>query len=462
MSAPDQVLSELCAGVGLAPRAPAQARLHGTDPVLPSSFRLAAAAMASIGAVGLAAAEIHRRRGGPAQSVSVEARHALAEFRSEQLMRVDGAGLGDPWDAIAGAYRCGDGRWVRIHTNFPHHRDGFLSLLGTPYDRAAVARALEGWEAARLDEAAAAAGLPAAMMRSFAEWDAHPQGLAVAGLPLIEITRIGDAPPEPLPPLAARPLAGLRAVELTRIIAGPVCGRVLAAHGAEVMLVTAPHLPSIPSLVVDTGRGKRSCALDLRDEAGREGLQGLIRGADLFIQGYRPGALAGRGFGPAEAAALRPGIVCVSLSAYGRTGPWATRRGFDSLVQTASGFNAAEAEAAGMPGQPKPLPCQALDHGAGYLLALGALAALMRRAEEGGSWHVQVSLARTGLWLRGLGRVEGGFAVPAPGPEPGLMEETDSAFGRVATVRHAAILPETPARWDRPPVPLGTDGAHWA
>jgi crotonobetainyl-CoA:carnitine CoA-transferase CaiB-like acyl-CoA transferase len=462
MTTPAAALSDLWRSAGLAPDALDHARLSGADPVLPSSFHLGTAATAVIGAVGLAAAEIHRRRTGRAQAVSVEMRHALTEFRSEQLLRVDDAPVGEGWDAVAGAYRCGDGRWVRIHTNFPHHRDGFLALLGADYDRASVARALEGWEAPRLDEAAAAAGLPAAMMRSFGEWDAHPQGQGVAALPLIEITRIGDAPPEPLPPGADRPLAGLRAVELTRIIAGPVSGRSLAAHGAEVMLVTGPHLPSIPTLVVDTGRGKRSAALDLREEEGREALRDLIRGADLFTQGYRPGALAARGFGPEEVAALRPGIVCVSLSAYGRLGPWAGRRGFDSLVQTASGFNAAEAEAAGLPGQPKPLPCQALDHAAGYLMALGSLAALTRRAEEGGSWHVQVSLARTGLWLRGLGRVADGFAAPAPGPEPGLMEETATPFGRMSAVRHAAILSETPAGWSRPAVPLGADPARWS
>jgi crotonobetainyl-CoA:carnitine CoA-transferase CaiB-like acyl-CoA transferase len=456
---PAEALATLCRVAGLPMT---HAVLTGADPVLPSSFRIGTAATAVIGAVGLAAAEIHRRRTGRAQTVSVEMRHALAEFRSEQLLRVDGAPMGEGWDAIAGAYRCGDGRWVRIHTNFPHHRDGFLALLGADYERASVARALERWEAPRLDEAAAAAGLPAAMMRSFGEWDAHPQGQAVSALPLVEITRIGNAPPEPLPPGADRPLAGLRAVELTRIIAGPVSGRALAAHGAEVMLVTGPHLPSIPTLVVDTGRGKRSAALDLREEEGREALRGLIRGADLFIQGYRPGALAARGSGPEEVAALRPGIVCVSLSAYGQLGPWSGRRGFDSLVQTASGFNAAEAEAAGLPGQPKPLPCQALDHAAGYLMALGALAALMRRAEEGGSWHVQVSLARTGLWLRGLGRVADGFAAQARGPEIGLMEETVTPFGRMCAVRHAAILSETPARWCRPAVPLGTDLARWS
>ncbi|HEY8613705.1 MAG TPA: CoA transferase [Roseomonas sp.] len=462
MTTPAAAIATLCRNAGLPVEAAQWAALAGVDPILPSSFRLGTAAAACIGAVGLAAAEIHRRRTGRMQHVSVDLHHALAEFRSEQLLRVDGAPMGEGWDAIAGAYRCGDGRWVRIHTNFPHHRDGFLALLGAEYDRASVARAIETWEAPRLDEAAAAAGLPAAMMREFSEWDAHPQEQALAGLPVIEITRIGDAPPQPLPGAADRPLSGLRAVELTRIIAGPVCGRALAAHGADVMLVTGPHLPSIPTLVADTGRGKRSAALDLREEAGREALRGLIRGADLFIQGYRPGALAARGFGPGEVAALRPGIVCVSLSAYGRAGPWAGRRGFDSLVQTATGFNDAEAEAAGAPGIPKPLPCQALDHGAGYLMALGALAALIRRAEEGGSWHVQVSLARTGLWLRGLGRVADGFAAPPPGPEPRFMEETDTPFGRMSAVGHAAILPDTPARWSRPAVPLGTDEACWA
>ena len=466
MVTPDAVLSDLWCGVGLAPDALGRVRLIGRDPVLPSSFMIGTAAVAAIGAVGLAAAEIHRRRTGRDQSVSVDMRHAVAEFRSEALLRVDGAPMGEAWDPVAGAYRTGDNGWVRIHTNFPHHRDGFLLLLGADHTRESVARAIAGWEAARLEDAAAAAGLPAAMMRTVEEWDAHPQGRAVAGLPVIEITRIGDAPPEPLPPASSepgadRPLAGLRALELTRIIAGPVCGRALAAHGADAMLVTGPHLPAIPVLVVDTGRGKRSASLDLREEAGREGLRGLVRGADLFIQGYRPGALASHGFGPAELAALRPGIVCVSLSAYGRAGPWSGRRGFDSLVQTASGFNDAEARAAATPGEPRPLPCQALDHAAGYLMALGAMAALMRRAEEGGSWLVQVSLARTGLWLRGLGRVEEGFALPRPGEEPALMERTETAFGLVSAVRHAALLSGTPAGWARPAAQLGTHAPRW-
>jgi crotonobetainyl-CoA:carnitine CoA-transferase CaiB-like acyl-CoA transferase len=336
-----------------------------------------------------------------------------------------------------------------------------LALLQCDYDTAAVAKALQGWTGFDLEDAAAEAGLCATAMRSFAEWDAHPQGQAVPAQPVVTITRIGDAPPQPLPP-AARPLSGVRVLDLTRVIAGPVCGRTLAAHGADVLALASPNLPNFPRLIADTGRGKLSADLDLRDPAGRAALQGLLRDADVFLQGYRPGALARLGFAPEETARLRPGIVHVSLSAYGPVGPWSGRRGFDSLVQTASGFNHAEAEASGQTA-PKALPCQALDHGSGYLLAFGAMTALHRRAIEGGSWLVEVSLARTGRWIRDLGRVPQGLAAPTPTRDAtaGLMEETDSGFGRLRAVRHAAMLADTPARWDRPCVPLGTHPAAW-
>ena len=287
-------------------------------------------------------------------------RDAAIEFRSDHYLRVGTAPPPAVWDKIAGLYRCGDGRWVRLHTNFPHHRDGVLQLLGCDYDRAAVQRALDGWQGEAFETAAAKAGLVVTMTRSFAEWDAHPQGKAVAGLPALSIERIGDAPPQPLPP-GDRPLGGVKVLDLTRVIAGPVCGRTLAVHGADVLLVTAAHLPQMGTLVIDNGRGKLSSFVDLRDAAGRETLAALTRDADIFVQGFRPGAIGGHGFTPEQAARLRPGIVYVSLSAYGHEGPWATRRGFDSLVQNANGINHAEAEAAGA-AQPKPLPCQAIDH----------------------------------------------------------------------------------------------------
>jgi crotonobetainyl-CoA:carnitine CoA-transferase CaiB-like acyl-CoA transferase len=445
-------LTQLWQAAGQSPEAMSNVRLPGADPVLPSSFAVGTAAQASIAASALAAAELWCLRGG---------RHAAVEFRSERYLRVDGKALAEFRDKIAGTYRCGDGRWVRLHTNFAHHRDGVLALLASDYDKASVEKALRGWRAEDFEEAAARAGLVVTAQRSFEEWDRHPQGIAVAALPVFSIERIGEAPPRPLA-RAARPLDGVRVLDLTRIIAGPVCGRTLAAHGADVLLVTAAHLPAIEPLVIDTGRGKLSCRIDLREAAGKAALEALAREADVFVQGYRPGALQSLGFGPERMARLRPGIVCVSLCAYGHTGPWAGRRGFDSLVQTATGFNGAEAQAAGSD-RPRPLPAQALDHAAGYLMAFGAITALARRCTEGGSWHVRVSLAQVGRWLRGLGRVEQGLACPelAFDDVREYLEEQDSGFGRLTAVRHAAQLSQTPAGWLRPSMPLGAHRAAW-
>ena len=450
--------------LGLARLDPALARrvaFTGGDPVLPSSFRIAAAAETSIAASAVAAAALGEARGLPAQEISVDARHAAAEFRSDRYMSVDGKPPGDVWDAIAGLYQCGDGRYVRLHTNFPHHRDGVLKLLGCSYDRQAVATALKGWMAEEFETEATEAGMVVAMARSFAEWDAHLQGEAVAALPLFTIEKIGEAPPRPLPK-GPRPLAGQRVLDLTRIIAGPVAGRLLAAHGADVLLVTGPHLPSVPALAIDTGRGKRSAHIDLRDARGREQLAGLVGGADIFLQGYRPGGLAMKGFAPHEVAALRPGIVYLSLSAYGHAGLWAVKRGFDSLVQTVSGINIAEAEAVG-DAAPRALPCQALDYASGYLLAFAGMAARLRQAREGGSWLVRVSLAQTGHWLRGLGRVANGFSVPdvTPTDVADMTELSASGFGALRAIRHPAQLSATPAFWERPSVPLGADAPAW-
>ncbi|MGZ6390564.1 MAG: CoA transferase [Ktedonobacterales bacterium] len=462
MTSPYAVLANLWSETGLDTEALQHIALTGDDPVLPSSFRVGTAAQVSIGAAALAAAEIWHARTGHRQEVAVPMRAAAVEFRSERYLRVNGTFAPEPWDKIAGTYQCGDGGWVRIHTNFPHHRDGILRLLGCAYEREAVQAALSTWDAEAFEDTAAEAGLVVACMRSFAEWDAHPQGRAVAALPVLTISRIGDAHPTPFLAAPRRPLDGVRVLDLTRVIAGPVCGRTLAAHGADVLMVTAPHLPSIPTLVIDTSRGKRSAAIDLRDAEGRQTLAQLITQADVIVQSYRPGALAGYQFGPEDAARMRTGIVYVSLSAYGHAGPWAHRRGFDSLVQTASGFNFAEAQAVGET-MPKALPCQALDHASGYLMALGAMTALMRRAREGGSWHVRVSLAQTAHWLRGMGRVPNGFACADPTYDDvaDLLEETPSSFGQLQAVRHAASLSQTPPRWARPSVPLGTDPPAW-
>jgi len=457
---PAAALAALWRDAGLAQAKLPSIDLAGSDPRVPSTFALGASALASIGAAGAAAAAIHAARGGGAQTLAVDIAHALAEFRSEHFLRIDGAPVHEGWDRIAGLHRCGDGRWLRLHTNHGHHRDAALRVLGCAYDRDAVTAALQSWKAEDAEAAITAAGGVGTMTRSQAEWAASPQGHAAASLPPLLIERIADAPPTPLPPAAARPLEGLRVLDLTRVIAGPVAGRTLAAHGAEVLHVTQPGGPSIPALVMDTGRGKRCTAVDLRDAAGRATLTALASGADVFLQGYRPGAIAAHGFTPAALAALKPGIVCVSLSAWGHLGPWAGRRGFDSLVQNANGINDEERIAAGED-KPRPLPCQALDHASGYLLAFGAMAALLRRATEGGSWLVRVSLAGTGEWIRRLGRIEGGLAAPGIADATPWMEESASGFGAMSALRHSAILSATPAHWALPAMPLGSHPPAW-
>jgi len=284
---------------------------------------------------------------------------------------------------------------------------------------------------------------------------------ALAALPTISIEKIGEAAPKPWP-AGERPLAGVRVLDLSRVIAGPVAGRTLAVHGADVLLISGPDLPAIPWLTIDTGRGKLTGFAELKSEQGRKVLRGLLAEADIFSQGYRPHSLASLGFSPEQAADISPGIVYVSLSAYGHAGPWAERRGFDSLVQTATGFNHAEGQAAGVDG-PKELPAQMLDHATGYLMAFGAVMAKARQSREGGSWHVRVSLAQTGRWLWNLGRVADGFktedlkgdAVAA------FVEEVPSGFGPLRAVRHSAALSETPAYWARPAMPLGSHQPRW-
>ena len=456
---PDETLRRLWDLAGLPPEALGFARLTGAEPALPSSFAVGTAAQASIAAAALAACELGHLRGAPRQQVTVDMLHAALECTA--WFSLDGR-VPPQWDPFSGLYRCADG-WVRVHANFAHHRDGALRLMGldpSTAQRADAETAMSRWKAIDFETAAADAGVVATALRRFDEWDATPQGRAIAAQPLFTLERIGDAPPRKLPPIdeSLPPLAGLRVLDLTRVLAGPVGCRALAAFGADVMLVNAPHLPNIEA-IADTSRGKLSAHLELNSDAGRATLAGLLTDAHVFVQGYRPGGLAQRGFGAAQNAQRRPGIVHVSLSAYGTEGPWAPRRGFDSLVQTAMGFNHAEGEAAGE-GRPRALPMQILDEATGYLIAMGAAAALWRQQREGGSWLVQVSLAQTGQWLRGLGRLSNGFEVPRPDIEPWL-ESAASGFGELRSMRLSAQLARTPVAWQRPSMPPGTHPPRW-
>ncbi len=456
---PHEALAWLWQLGGLPQAALQHVHLDGSDPVLPSSFPVGTVAQATASAAALAACELGHSRGQPRQELGVDMAHAALECSG--WFSLDGRAP-EAWDKFSGLYRCADG-WVRIHANFAHHREGALRLLGLDpkvVERSHAQQALQAWRALDFEQAAADRGLVVAAVRSFDEWDAHPQGRAVAGQPLLTIERIGDASPRPLQALAPqeRPLVGVKVLDLTRILAGPVCGRTLAAYGAEVMLLNAPHLPNIES-IADTSRGKLSAHVDLDSAAGRHDLDHLLEQAHVFVQGYRPGALDARGYRVQALARRRPGIVCVSLSAYGDRGPWCERRGFDSLVQSATGFNHAEAEAAGA-SDPKPMPAQILDYASGFLMAFAAATALRRQMQEGGSWNVRVSLAQTGHWLRQLGRVAKGFDVSRL-DRSNFLETSASGFGQLVAVRHCAQLSRTPACWSRVSMPPGSHPPVW-
>jgi crotonobetainyl-CoA:carnitine CoA-transferase CaiB-like acyl-CoA transferase len=461
MQTPREILADLWTQAGGEPSALEAVTLTSEEPQLPSSFRVAAAAQASIAAAGLAAAHIWKLRSGQSQDVVVGMRHAVVECRSERYLRIEGTPPPPAWDAIAGVYKARDNRFVRLHTNFPHHRDAVCRVLNCKPDRADVQAALMQWDAEAFETAAYAEGGVVAMMRSRDEWSDLPHAKALAALPLISIEKIGEAAPKPWP-AGERPLAGLRVLDLSRVIAGPVAGRTLAAHGADVLLISGPDLPAIPWLTIDTGRGKLTSFIELKSEQGRDALRALLAQADIFSQGYRPDALTRLGFSPQDAAQIRPGIVYVTLSAYGHAGPWAERRGFDSLVQTTTGFNHAEGQAAGVDG-PKELPAQILDHATGYLMAFGAMMARARQSREGGSWHVRVSLAQTGQWLWNLGRVTDGLKaedLKSDAVRP-FLEVVPSGFGPLSSVSHSAKLSKTPAFWSRPAMPLGSHPPQW-
>src|SRR4051794_24850798 len=377
----------------------------GADPVLPTPFRVGAAGAATLAATGLAATELWQARTGRRQRVTVDLRQATAALRSSHYIQLAGAGVSSARNTIMGFYPTRDGRWSYLHCNFPNHRAVVLSVLGVAEDRDAVARAVATWNAADLEEAIIDAKGAGGMARTQAEGARHPQAAAVAELPLMEIMRIGDSTSEPLP-TGDRPLSGIRVLDLTRVLAGPTCARTLAEHGADVMKITGPHLPSLGYQEWDTGHGKLSAELDLRAPADVDILRGLVRKADVFSQGYRPGTLASRSLSPEELAAIRPGLVYVSLCAFGHTGPWASRRGFDTVIQSVSGITARQGEV--FPGKapgPQFYPVSAIDYCTGYLMAAGAMIALRRRAEQGGSWLVRISLAQVGKWIVDLGEV---------------------------------------------------------
>jgi len=451
---PRAALSEILEAARFDPGETAQ--IAGADPVLPIRYRVATAASASLGALGLAVASLW----GNPQRVSVNARAAAISLRSTRYLRVNGKPPPPVWDPLSGFYPVREG-WISIHCNFPNHRDAALCVLGVSANRALAEEASRSWGGEALEDAIHAAGGCAGYVRSEARWLQHPQAQAVAEQPLLQIERIGDAPPEPLHS-SSRPLAGVRVLDLTRVLAGPACAKGLAEHGAEVLKISAAHLPDSGVIELDTGIGKLSARLDLRNQEEISLLKNLVRQADVFVQSYRPGALAGRGFSPDALAKLRPGIVCASLSAWGPTGPWRARRGFDSIVQAVSGI----AHASGDGAKPRLLPVSAIDYVSGYLMAFGVCVALARRASEGGSWLVRVALARVGKWIVDCGNIPepaySDLAEDLPEAElHALLGEMDAPDGRIRYLKPVLGLSETPPYFARPPVPLGYHQPVW-
>ncbi len=438
----------------------------GADPVLPTPFRIGAAGAAALAATGLAAADLWELRSGRRQEVAVDLRQAVASLRSGHYLQINGAPVSTERNPVMGVYPGRNGRWSYIHANFPNHRTAALSVLNVPEEKEAVRRAVANWDALELEEAILAAKGAGGMVRSMEEWAKHPQAAALAALPVMEILKIGDSAPEPLPE-DERPLSGIRVLDLTRVLAGPTSARTLAEHGAEVMKITAPHLPNIGYQEYDTGHGKLQAHLDLRQPRDLDTLLGLVREADVFTQGYRPGTLGSRGLSPEELTKLRPGLVYVSMCAFSHAGPWASRRGFDTVVQTVSGITTRQGELfpGAAPG-PQFYPVSAIDYLTGYLMAFGAMVALARRAREGGSWLVRISLAQTGKWLVDRGQV--------PEAELNNVEkelypaeiarwsiESDTPVGRLRHLGPTVRLSETAPYWARPSAPLGHHQPVW-
>jgi crotonobetainyl-CoA:carnitine CoA-transferase CaiB-like acyl-CoA transferase len=454
-------LAELVKLAGLPEAAADSVEITGSDPVFPTRFRPVVPGAVSMAAAGLAAAELWRLKTGRTQRVGIDAKAAAAALRSPRYLRIDGKKPEEDPERITGFYELKDGRWMYLHCNFFNLRDRNLAIVGAPAQRDAVAKAVAKWDGLELESAFFEGGGCGSLVRSEEEWRALPQMDTVSRLPLLEIVKIGDAPPRPLP-AGDRPLSGVRVLDLTRVLAGPSCARSLAEHGADVLRVTRKDLADMgPPSDIDTGIGKLQTHIDLRNPAEAETMRSLVRECDVFSQSYRPGALAGRGLSPEAVAELRPGIVYVTLSAWGPEGPWRARRGYDTVVQSANGM-------AWRPGNEKPafLPYAAQDYVAGYLLAFGTMIALARRVREGGSWLVRDSLAGAGHWIRQHGLNEASQLANLPAELPAeelqsLMQEHDSPYGRIAHLAPAVQMSETPARWARPAVPRGTSKPEW-
>ena len=390
---------------------------------------------------------------------SIDREHLLAYCTTH--VEVDGAEV-PAWADLSGVYPAAGGRHLQIHCNFPHHAAGVVARLGCASDRESVGAAIAERDVFELEAELIDDGMIGAAIRTLDEWDDHPHAVATRDLPLMSADRIGDAVALPTGNPSTGPdnsLAGLRVLDCSRVLAGPVAGQMLAGFGADLLRVGADHLPSVAVGVISTGFGKRNTSIDVRTDEGRASMESLIADADVWIDAYRPGALAAHGFTPERVAELRPGIVIVQVCAFDWTGPWAGRRGFDSIVQSTTGVRWAGGEyrrdAARRPvGTPTGLPVQALDYATGFLAAGLAARLVTHQREVGGSWLGRTSLLRTRNHLVGR-RAPAIFTPASIEVDPKYLGSVDSDFGRVT-----AVLPFA-GTWPSPPERLGTSRPIW-
>lgn len=461
------VFEGLWRDVGLAPGDLAgRVDFSGCDPIAPSIHRVGAASAGALGAMGAAVAAIWKARSGEGQDVAVDvARAVVPGLQTVVHLYQEGHRLPPhpPGTDHRGFFRTRDHRQVFLLRTlaYPEILARLFDVLECGYDAASFERAVARWHSAELEEALAARKAVGVIARTRAEWLAHPQGRWLAARPAVHVEKVGESPPEPFAP-GPRPLAGVRALDFTHVLAGPATARLLAEQGADVLHVNAPWRLDSHVMHLDTGWGKRFALLDHRVPADRERLLALARGADVFLQSWRPGALERAGLGVEALAALRPGLVQVSVSCYGHGGPWRERGGFEPIGQTACGLAIDEGSAEA----PRMAPTGTLnDYLVAYLAAAGTLAALLRRAREGGSYHVHVSLTRTSMFLQELGTLDAAerARLPAevpPAADDSLMER-DTAYGRVKVPAPLVRYSRTPARWELAPVPPGHHRAEW-
>lgn len=445
--------------------------ISGEDPVFTSRFKLGETTASILAGVGVAVTDIHELKTGRRQTIKIDVRHAAATCRSSLYLSQPDGNNGyeiipssqsmTHMRSITQPWQCKDGRWYLPHFNLPHLHDRVISVLRCNSDAESVAKAVSEWNSEELEEAVAEARACGSIVRSNSEWLRHSHGKVLSSKPLIEIEKIGDTDPIPFP-AGERPLDGIRVLDLTRILAGPIAARTLAENGADVLMVTAEHLPQVPEHVMDTSHGKRSCFLNLNANQDLETLKTLSRKADVFSQGYRPGIMDKYGLSPEELASERPGIIYLSISCYGHGGPFSQRGGWEQIAQSATGIcldngvNVAD-------GRPKLLPASACDYTTGYNGAYGVLLALARRAREGGSYHVRVSLCRSGMFIYKQGNVEPLETNMDLSPEEldDIMLESHCEFGKIKHLGPVLKMSATNPFWNKPSPILGSNNPTW-